>query len=94
MLFYQIRNHDIEALWDNVKPFGIKQNINNIADEKEREKKRKALEAFLAHKEPHEQDLEHEAGQKAEEDIIKHAGDEDLFINIIAGLPGYANIKD
>ena len=48
VLFYQIRNHDIEALWDNVKPFGIKQNINNIADEKEREKKRKALEAFLS----------------------------------------------
>jgi hypothetical protein len=95
VLFYQIRNHDIEALWDNVKPFGIKQNINNIADEKEREKKRKASEVFLQRiKNLSEQDLEHEAGQKAEADIIKHAGDEDLFINIIAGLLGYTNIKD
>jgi hypothetical protein len=95
VLFYQIRNHDIEALWDNVKPFRIKQNINNIADEKEREKKRKTLEVYLQHiKNLNEEDLEHEAGQKAEEDIIRHAGDEDLFINIIGGLLGYTTIKD
>ncbi|MBV9175460.1 MAG: hypothetical protein JO297_00310 [Nitrososphaeraceae archaeon] len=95
VLYYLIRNHNEGALSDNVKPFGIEENKSNIADEKERGKKREASEAFLKRiKNISEEDLEHEADIRAKEYITKHADDKDLFIYIIGGLLGYTNIKD
>ena len=41
-----------------------------------------------------EEDLENEAARMAEKYIIKHADDEDIFINTIAGFFGYTNIQD
>lgn len=88
VLFHQIREYSGEELWDNLKPFGIKH-------EKERENNRTALELYLQKiKNLREEDLQNEAGKEAETDIIKHTGDEDLFMNTIAGFLGYTNIKD
>ena len=78
-----------------VKPFGIEESISNIADEKERGKKREAAEVFLQHiMNLSEEDLEDEADVAAKKNIAKHADDKDLFIDIIGGLLGYTNIRD
>jgi hypothetical protein len=95
VLFHLIRDYGTEALRDNLKPFGIEQNINNIANEKKREKRTTAIEAYFQRiKNLGDEGLENEAGREAEAYIIKHGGDEDLFINTIAGFLGYSNLKD